>query len=355
MRDVEVVSSRVDVTQLPSVSRAPSTPSTGCTGSHMLPKPDAIENQNGLRFKDAAQDPASRQNKLSLLITENSSGIPEESRKTLEERDWMEFPDSSSGSRNRSRQSVQASSATPRPPRYIGDWETVKDLSKATDPEVLDQTSEGAVSRPENPETVSLPGPPCGPVASKAGSPVCQFSGKPPTTTVAESPQPGAPGKRAHSEPTGTSQIRAYRIRNQDGFGEISRGKENREAYWLPGKCKRLDSTDISQAAVVKLPEQRWENKTQAAPKPKLPSESDPSVTDPVCSPNPPEVQAKRGVLRTEELPDSRMAERRHKRTKSRDSSNTLAPREVTSFAELQSTEDVLDSASRTEINPLIV
>ncbi|KAI4550687.1 hypothetical protein MJT46_018194 [Ovis ammon polii x Ovis aries] len=116
---------------------------------------------------------------------------------------------------------------------------------RSTGIDLSDTPSEGAVSRPENPETVSLPGPPCGPVASKAGSPVCQFSGKPPTTTVAESPQPGAPGKRAHSEPTGTSQIRAYRIRNQDGFGEISRGKENREAYWLPGKCKRLDSTEL--------------------------------------------------------------------------------------------------------------
>ncbi|KAI4530375.1 hypothetical protein MG293_019264 [Ovis ammon polii] len=81
---------------------------------------------------------------------------------------------------------------------------------RSTGIDLSDTPSEGAVSRPENPETVSLPGPPCGPVASKAGSPVCQFSGKPPTTTVAESPQPGAPGKRAHSEPTGTQACVIY-------------------------------------------------------------------------------------------------------------------------------------------------
>lgn len=93
-------------------------------------------------------------------------------------------------------------------PPYGGgsDGQQPKSLSPGC-PASADQTSEGAVSRPENPETVSLPGPPCGPVASKAGSPVCQFSGKPPTTTVAESPQPGAPGKRARSEPRGTVRV----------------------------------------------------------------------------------------------------------------------------------------------------
>lgn len=70
----------------------------------------------------------------------------------------------------------------------------------------------------------SLPGPPvhwawvaCRPALFRARSPVCWFSGKPPTATVDDSPETGAQEKRACSKPTRT-------VRAADGDGGLHRG-----------------------------------------------------------------------------------------------------------------------------------
>lgn len=89
-----------------------------------------------------------------------------------------------------------------------GSWP--KSLSPGC-PASADQTSEGAVSRPREPGGGEPAWTTVWSVASRLDLQFCQFSGKPPTTTVAESPQPGAPGKRA-VEPRGTVRVAGWGV-----------------------------------------------------------------------------------------------------------------------------------------------